>query len=248
MFRIAVCDDDRYVLDQVNVVLSDYLNSKHLEFEIKEYFDGNDLLKTHDSYDIVFLDIEMKHSNGINVAECIRDKNMNVPIVYITSYTDYWRRAFKVHAFGFITKPFNKSEFEDVLDDFFLSLKNSSHRITFVTSEGTLCFEYEDILYFYSKSKRNVEIIVKNNNDLKKPVLKYIIRENLYNIYDKLDKRWFYQTRRECIINLRNVKSFNSEYTIMLVDGTILPLAQRKKDDFMHKLSDAFTYVLSEHR
>ena len=24
--------------------------------------------------------------------------------------------------------------------------------------------------------------------------------------YNKLDKRWFYQTRRECIINLRNVK------------------------------------------
>lgn len=43
---------------------------------------------------------------------------MNVPIVYITSYIDYWRRAYKVHAFDFITKPFKPEDLYKVMKDY----------------------------------------------------------------------------------------------------------------------------------
>ena len=39
---------------------------------------------------------------------------------------------------------------------------------------------------------------------------KYLLRENLSDVYDKLDNKWFYQPRRECIVNLKNVKKLQN--------------------------------------
>lgn len=44
----------------------------------------------------------MKSLDGIDTAIQIRNYDMNVPIVYITSFSKYWRSAYQVHAFGFI--------------------------------------------------------------------------------------------------------------------------------------------------
>lgn len=237
MLKIAVCDDDTKILQSVDTILSDYFKMNDIEYLLDKYNDGNDLLASAENFDIIFLDIEMEHSNGIDIAEHIRKLNSSVPIVYITNYTDYWRRAFKVHAFGFITKPLKDSDFKDLLDDYFNTFSSRHKDIAnFITSNGPICINYDDILYFFFKSKRNVDLFTKDG--------KYLLRENLSDIYDKLDKKWFYQPRRECIVNLKNVKKLQNDYAIVMLDGSILPLAQRKKEEFMKKLADAFMDVV----
>ena len=237
MLRIAVCDDDINDLKKAVSYLKKFLSDNDTEYSVVQFSDGTQLLESSDRYDILFLDIEMKHSNGINVAETLRSRNIDTPIVYITSYTDYWRRAFKVHAFGFITKPFDGKDFEEVLNDYFKSFtKNSESRITLNTSEGAVCFDPDEIIYFYVKSKRNIELYTMNG--------RYLIRENLSDIYERLDKHRFYQPRRECIINLKNVRRLQNDYAILMVDGSILPLAQRRKDELMTLLTDVFTEVV----
>ena len=80
------------------------------------------MLVADEKFNIIFLDIEMQRSNGIEVALQIRRMDMNVPIVYITSYIDYWRRAYKVHAFDFIIKPFKSEELHKVMRDYLAAL------------------------------------------------------------------------------------------------------------------------------
>lgn len=237
MLKIAVCDDDKNVLQNVEMILFDYFKKNSIEYLLDKFDDGVDLLNSAKKFDIIFLDIEMEYSNGIDVAEHIRIFNSSVPIVYITSYTDYWRRAFKVHAFGFITKPLKETDFQDLLDDYFNTFSMThKNTVSFVTSDGAICIDYEKILYFYIKSKRNVDLFTKDEN--------YLLRENISDIYERLEKKWFYQTRRECIVNLRNVKKVQHDYAIVMVDGSILPLAQRKKEEFMKKLADVFTEIV----
>ncbi len=67
---------------------------------------------------MIFLDTEMKSSNGIEIGRNIRANNSRVAIVYITSFVENWRRAYKVHAFDFITKPFTDYEIYSVMDDY----------------------------------------------------------------------------------------------------------------------------------
>ena len=175
----------------------------------------------------------MKYSNGIEVAQEIRKNDINVPIVYITSYTDYWRRAFKVHAFEFISKPFNSKDVYSCMDDYIGMMEASDEESILVhTFKGIECIKLKDVLYFVFESKKKVLIQTKKE--------RIIAKENLSDIYERLDKTHFYQTRRDSIVNLRQVQKLQNEFVIIMKDGTMLPLAQKKKEDFMTKLITEF--------
>lgn len=68
MLYIAICDDEAMVVKEVSKILSDYCKNKSIDFKISEYCDGLDLMISQENFDIIFLDIEMSHSNGIETA------------------------------------------------------------------------------------------------------------------------------------------------------------------------------------
>ena len=237
MLHIAVCDDDIKTLDEVKQILTDYCRAKKLAAKVSAYCDGTDLLASEESFDIIFLDIEMQQSNGIEVAQKIRRMDMNVPIVYITSYIDYWRRAYKVHAFDFITKPFKPEELCEVMRDYLAALDDASEEtITFPTDDGVACFKINDIYYFMFEAKKKVYVYTAEG--------RVLFRENLTDIYNMLNKERFYQTRRDCVLNLKYVQKIQNEFVIIMKNGDMLPLAQKKKDEFVRKLSNVFVETL----
>lgn len=179
----------------------------------------------------------MQQSNGIEVAQKIRIMDMNVPIVYITSYIDYWRRAYKVHAFDFITKPFKPEELYKVMKDYLAALDDASEEtITFPTDDGVVCFKMNDIYYFMFEAKKRVYVHTADG--------RVLVRENLTDIYNMLNKERFYQTRRDCVLNLKYVQKIQNEFVIIMKNGDMLPLAQKKKDEFVRKLSNVFVETL----
>lgn len=233
MLRIAVCDDEKNMIEEIGSIISGYCDKKQIEYRIFSYIDGEDLLKSDESFDIIFLDIEMKRMDGIKTAEYIREQNMNIPIIYITGYSDYWRRAFKVHAFEFITKPIQKNELYNVMDDYFASVHDAKDdMLTLNTDDGVACFKLNDVYYFMFESKKKVYVYTAAE--------KILVREHLSNIYEKLDKTQFYQSRRDCVLNLKYVSRIQNEFVIVMKNGDMLPLAQKKKEDFINKLSTAF--------
>lgn len=237
MLHIAVCDDDIKMLGEVKQILTDYCKAKKLSFKISAYCDGTDLLATEESFSIIFLDIEMQHSNGIEVAQKIRRMDMNVPIVYITSYIDYWRRAYKVHAFDFIVKPFKTEDLYKVMKDYLAALDDASEKtITLPTDDGVVCFKMNDIYYFTFEAKKKVYVHTVDG--------RVLVRENLTEIYNMLNKDRFYQARRECILNLKYVQKIRNKFVIIMKNGDMLPLAQKKKDEFVRKLSNVFVETL----
>ena len=71
-----------------------------------------------------------------------------------------------------------------------------------------------------------------------------LVRENLTDIYNMLNKERFYQTRRDCVLNLKYVQKIQNEFVIIMKNGDMLPLAQKKKDEFVRKLSNVFVETL----
>ena len=237
MLHIAICDDDIKALGEIKQILADYCKLKKLAAKISTYCDGTDLLVANEKFNIIFLDIEMQRSNGIEVALQIRRMDMNVPIVYITSYIDYWRRAYKVHAFDFIIKPFKSEELHKVMRDYLAALNDASEEIiTFPTNEGVACFKVNDIYYFMFEAKKKVYVLTADE--------RVLVRENLTDIYNKLNKDQFYQTRRDCVLNLKYVQRIQNEFVIIMKNGSMLPLAQKKREEFIYKLSNKLVDTL----
>ena len=55
--------------------------------------------------DIAFLDIEMRETNGISLADALIERNPKINIIFTTGYSEYAGKAFELHASGYILKP-----------------------------------------------------------------------------------------------------------------------------------------------
>ncbi len=84
-------------------------------------------------YDICLLDIMMPKKDGLTLAKAIREKDSNVPIIFLTARTmDMDKIAgFKAGCDDYITKPFN---IEELLLRIKALLKRSMHKVDLLTS------------------------------------------------------------------------------------------------------------------
>lgn len=239
MIRIAIVDDEKQIRKQIFAMISKYFIDNALECKVLPFSDGQELIDSGLKFDIIFMDIEMKNVNGIQAAQHIRKSDMNVPIVYITGYVDYWRRAYKVHAFDFISKPASQEQIDNVLNDFFSTVyKKNKAKISLTTDDGMLLVNLDEIRYFNIKEKKKVVLSNLTNNSI-------IVKENIGDIYERLNKDMFFMPHRCCIVNFRYVKEVTKDRLIIMDNGDFLPLSQRKKQEFMKLLSQNIVSSLS---
>lgn len=230
MLHIAVCDDENLYVNKLEHIIMYYAEQKKISINIEKYNDGSELLNDGKGFDLIFLDIEMNQTNGIEVVSEIRKFDSNVPIVYVTSYSDYWRRAYKVHAFDFILKPFKKEDIFRVLTDFLAFIRDTDDRtVELLTENGIEIQPLNEIYYFIVLAKKTIQVST---------VLKeYIVKENLSDIFIKLNDERFYMSHRSCIINLNYVQTLEKNEGIFMTNGDWVPLAQKKQKDFFLQLS-----------
>lgn len=88
MIRIAICDDDLIIASSVENLLLKISEETHIKIDVEVFSDGSELWKAvvagYD-FDLLYLDIEMAQLNGIDVAKRIREKNLDVIFIYISS-------------------------------------------------------------------------------------------------------------------------------------------------------------------
>lgn len=240
MIKIAVCDDEMYVAKKIEEYILYFASSHRTDFNVSKFDSGKALLDSEIGFDLILLDIQMDGLDGIETAKRIRENNMNVPIVYITSFSDYSMRAHKVHAFDFIEKPFDYSHIETVLKDFLkLNAAKSVNNVTFSTDDGDVTQNADNILYFaYCEHRR---ILMYTHNKAVE------LRGGIAGIFETIDNRQFYMTHRNFIVNLKYVKTIvKNDYTICMTNGDIVPLSQRKRVDFKERLHEYMNEHLGE--
>lgn len=231
MLKIAVCDDEEYMVDKIESCVLRFGADRHIEFKVYKFYSGEALANSEVEFDLVFLDIKMQGLDGLETGELLKERNMTTPIVYITSYADESLRAHKVHAFDFVVKPFEYEDIEAVLRDFKrLDKKICSDFIQVRTDSGDeLIQNADEILYFEYKGQRN--IIMKTLDG------EVSIRGNLYEIYEKLDRSQFTYTHKGYIVNLMQVKSIAKGLDkVYLKSGDDVPLSYKKRLEFKESL------------
>ncbi|MDG1330797.1 MAG: LytTR family DNA-binding domain-containing protein [Crocinitomicaceae bacterium] len=64
--------------------------------------------------DVLFLDIEMPDHKGLEIIDLI-DFSFDFEIVFVTAYSEYAIRAFKLSAFDYLLKPVRQNEIQETL-------------------------------------------------------------------------------------------------------------------------------------
>lgn len=104
---IYIIDDEPIVLKaSEQVVRRAVPDADLMTFESGD--DALEHLRTAKEYpDIVFSDIEMPGTNGLDFAVRLKQLSPQSRIVFVTAYSEYALEAFRVHANGYILKPMN---------------------------------------------------------------------------------------------------------------------------------------------
>lgn len=104
--RIGVVEDDPAACQRVLDYLNQYRSETGTEFTISVFDDGEQIVEKYTPiYDILFLDIEMQHMDGMAAARRIRERDDSVVIVFITAAPQYAINGYEVQALSYLLKP-----------------------------------------------------------------------------------------------------------------------------------------------
>jgi len=215
-YNITICDDNKLDRRYLVEIIRRWMKNKTELFCISEcesaeqfLFEDKDKIS-----DFIFLDVQMKKMNGIELAKKIRQKNMQVQIIFVTGYIDYIQDGYEVEALNYLTKPVTEEKVVQSLERAMLRHQKSEKCIILRTKQGVICLSMNEISYI-SVDGNYLTVHGREN---------YTCKKTLVEIEKEIDQRFFRISRSE-IINLKYMhKATESE--IYLVDGTILPIVR----------------------
>lgn len=225
MLNIAICDDDIPTTGRMEKMIQEIAKRNFVDTDIEVFWSGIslvDAITEGNSFDIIYLDIEMDKEDGISSAKRIRLYDKNVLIIYVTSHENHMKESFEVRPFRFLVKPVSveqmeicfKAAHEDInREDFYFrySYQRINHKIPI-----------RDILYFES-SKRKVFIVTESE---------------IFELYGKLNeienslkncKVSFLRVHQSFLVNYKHVKGQAYDHVIMDNGNQIAISEDRRK-------------------
>ena len=222
--HIAICDDSVRDAEYLKELCckTKLLNSE----DIHVFHDSEKLLdiyKRGNSYDIVFLDVEMPKIDGIEIGKQIRSLDEKVIIIYVSGYPQYAIDAYDCEAMNYLIKPCQLERLKTILEKAFTRLKmQKQHHLVYV-KKTAVRLDLSEIYYvecfkkhlFYHLKDKTIDVV-----------------GTISNAYEQLKDYGFYQVHQGYIVNFEKVKHFQ-DLSIILDDGRNVQISIRKKSEVL---------------
>lgn len=227
MIRIAVCDDDKKICAQIENILLDYSSKNCLKIAVDVFYSGESLveyIKGGNTFDLIYLDIEMGELSGIEVGRQLRKvfKDYSTEIVYISGKDGYDRQLFDFQPLHFIPKPIREKV---VIDDLKLALERAQKLSAFFQYQkgyDTYKIPINEIIYFESVN-REIKIVTVKGND--------IFYGSLEDTELKVSSQHFLHIHRSYLINYEHISILRYKEVIMS-NGETIPISRSKRQMF----------------
>lgn len=221
--QIGVCDDQQ----ETRELIADKIRMVYPEVNIIFYKSGQEVLDALQLPDILFLDIQMPGTDGMQTARELRRFNRKIIIIFVTVTEDYVFQSFDVGAFHYLVKPFDDRKFMEVLhnaarqynETTCINIKEEQPFIVITTKGRHIPVNFKDIIY--------AEVFDRK-------ILLHTLDEDIeyYGKMKELEKiagDGFYRPHRAYLVNFDYISKYNSS-TIYLKRGQVLMAKQKYKD------------------
>lgn len=226
MLRMAICDDEDYICSSLERYILACCASMQIDCEVDIYTTGEGFMKklqSDNSYHLIFLDIELKACNGIEVSDYIRNKlhNESVQIAYVSGKDGYDRQLFAFRPFHFIDKPFNQDKITYVIKKYLRIYGDKSKIFYYKVGHDKYWLKMEDIIYFKSNDRK---VIIKTLDSWDE------FYGSIERVAEQVRGQGFLAPHKSYLVNYRYITSFQSD-TIVLVNGMEIPISKSKRKD-----------------
>lgn len=233
MYRVALCEDEKILLDEHEQTCHDILSKLNIEHEIVTFTDSVILLKEFSGdYDLMILDILMDDLNGMDLARRIRKKDKHVSIIFITSSKAYALQGYDVNALHYLIKPLNRTVLEKLIaSDYNNRIKNDF--FIFESGAGKYRADIKDIIFLETVG-RQVTIT------LNKGMIYYAGK--LSDLLTMLPSDRIIRCHQSFAVNLLNVRELTRFFALSTI-GVEVPVSRTYLNDvrkaFLHRLRES---------
>ncbi len=229
MYSIALCDDEIKELDQIEDFLASYQDRKQtLEYRIQRFASGEELLQRvrEEGYapDILLLDIFMPGKTGIEAAEEVRKLGMCMPIVFLTTSTEYALEAYEVDAIQYLVKPLDGERFFRAMDSAIGQIRRMEEsQVMIKVAGGVRQIKLDDIVY--CESQKNYQIFYMMGEE-------HRVRMTAVKLWELLERfPQFGRCGRSYILNMNHILSVERE-EIVMDNGRTIYIPRNKAAEF----------------
>ena len=228
MLRIAIVDDTVEVCYDIERQLGEIADKIDDKITAEHYYNGEALCKDMDSgraYDLIFLDIEMAGTNGIQAARYIREElgNPLQQIVFISAKKQYSLELHSFHPLDFSIKPVRMESLEQVIREY-LRISGKWNDLFFYKNGRNIgSVRIRDIKYV-TVTGRLIYLVMKNGESIEF----YGTLEKVYS--EGLKKHGFLLIHKQFVVNPYYVMKYEYEQVIM-DDGIKLPVGSSRRKE-----------------
>ena len=165
MIRIAICDDEQKVLDEVSGYIQSYAEKKnHTDIEIFPFDSGKALtgaIEDGKSFDIFVLDVYIGDETGTSLARSIRKAGIESPIIFATTSVEHAPQGYETGTLRYLVKPLSPAKFYEAMDAAFAIAEKLGRRlvklktengVTRVNARQIICSEAHDHYQYVTMS------------------------------------------------------------------------------------------------
>lgn len=213
MVRVAICEDDLFYMEREKNLIESYLQTREIRSEITTFSSSIELTKAYaNSFDIIFLDVEMDEMNGMEAAHWLRDKGAKSHIIFLSAYAEYLTEGYKVDAHRYLLK--NDAKFDEsfceCMDSVVAKIQMEESKIEIKIKDGILSIAPSKIIYAESNVHKVTLYVIEQSGDIRE----YYMYDRLDNVQAKLERYGFLRIHQSYIINgehLRKVYRYKAE-------------------------------------
>lgn len=147
--NIAIVDDVQTDLDVLFLAVQTYYQNRQIMVQIHSFASPAAFKKayTPGKYDLIFLDIYMDQTNGMDIATHIREANDSCALIFVTSSDAFAVASYDVQAAYYLLKPLDTAKLMKVLDTIQIKSAQDMRYIEVICDRTPVRVPIKTILY-----------------------------------------------------------------------------------------------------
>lgn len=109
--QVAIVEDNKDAAELLRSYLTQYENTVDEQFHITCFPTAAAFLEPYRGYDLIFMDIQLPHMDGMEGALRLRKMDTQVKLIFVTNMAQYAARGYEVEALDFMVKPVAYADF-----------------------------------------------------------------------------------------------------------------------------------------
>ena len=222
MLRIAIYDKDKRMQTQ----LLDYI-VRDIDIEddyITECFDELELVKRRIEeedfkFNIIFIDVGENETVGFELAQCIRNQNMDIDIFFLANTIDHVEEAFRYRPINYLIKPIEFDRFQYEMKQYLQELQSSQRDVLSISVQGRQQIIPLHTISYCISNGRKIGVFFSNGSE---EIWYY---GKLCELEENLRKYNFIRCHQSYLVSGSKITGMDSQYVYVGEEG--IPISRK---------------------